>query len=207
MKLFLLVVLIASFTFQSFSQNDKALKKEWAKKMKEMDPLEFKQKMEDYEATKSQLAAKSGELTTQEEKVKSLENDKLNHEQEIATLKEEIERLKSSTVKMPKEKGEKDISHNNLHRQNANTKGLVFKVQIGAFKIKNLTKYFDNNKNFSGEVDEDGTKKYTLGYFTDYWEADTFKKYLREMGVKDAWIVPYKDGQRLNIKDVLEGVI
>lgn len=27
------------------------------------------------------------------------------------------------------------------------------------------------------------------------------------MGVKDAWIVPYKDGQRVEIKDVLEGVV
>jgi hypothetical protein len=27
------------------------------------------------------------------------------------------------------------------------------------------------------------------------------------MGVKDAWIVPYKDSQRVEIKDVLEGVV
>ena len=38
-------------------------------------------------------------------------------------------------------------------------------------------------------------------------QADTFKKYLREMGVKGAWIVAYKDGKRVPIKDVLEGVI
>ena len=84
--------------------------------------------------------------------------------------------------------------------------GVVFKVQIGAFRNKDLTKYFDNNPNFSGEVDEDGQKKYTLGYFTDYWEANNFKKYLRKMAVKDAWIVSYKDGERVPIKDVLEGV-
>jgi len=29
---------------------------------------------------------------------------------------------------------------------------------------------------------------------------------MRDMGVKDAWIVPYKDGMRVEIKDVLEGV-
>ena len=47
----------------------------------------------------------------------------------------------------------------------------------------------------------------TIGIFRDYWEADTFKKYLREMGVKDAWIVPFKDNVRVEIKDVLEGVV
>ena len=84
--------------------------------------------------------------------------------------------------------------------------GVVFKVQIGAFRNKDLSKYFDNTENFSGET-EDGVQKITLGRFSDYWEADTFKKYLREMGVNDAWIVPYKDGVRVAMKDVLEGVI
>jgi hypothetical protein len=87
------------------------------------------------------------------------------------------------------------------------SKGLVFKVQVGAFKNKNLAKYFDNNPNFGGEVKEGEPQKVTIGIFRDYWEADTFKKYLREMGVSDAWIVPYKDAQRVDIKDVLEGVV
>ena len=83
----------------------------------------------------------------------------------------------------------------------------MFKVQVGAFKNFDLTKYFDRHQNFSGEVDADGTMKYTLGIFSDYWEADKFKKYMREMGVKGAWIVSYKDGKRVNIKEVLEGSI
>jgi hypothetical protein len=42
--------------------------------------------------------------------------------------------------------------------------------------------------------------------FTDYWEADTFKKYMREMGVSDAWIISYRDGVRVPIKEVLETI-
>jgi cell division septal protein FtsQ len=87
------------------------------------------------------------------------------------------------------------------------SKGIVFKVQIGAFKNKDLAKYFENNPNLGGEVKEGEPQKITIGIFRDYWEADTFKKYMREMGVKDAWIVPYKDGERVEIKDVLEGVV
>jgi hypothetical protein len=87
------------------------------------------------------------------------------------------------------------------------SKGVVFKVQIGAFKNKDLAKYFENNPNFGGEVKENEPQKITIGIFRDYWEADKFKKYMREMGVKDAWIVPYRDGQRVEIKDVLEGVV
>ena len=70
-----------------------------------------------------------------------------------------------------------------------------------------LAKYFENNPNFGGEAKDNEPQKLTIGVFRDYWEADTFKKYMREMGVKDAWIVPYQDGQRVEIKDVLEGVV
>ena len=37
--------------------------------------------------------------------------------------------------------------------------------------------------------------------------SDNFKKYLREMGVSDAWVVAYKDGNRVELKDALEGTL
>ena len=104
---------------------------------------------------------------------------------------------------MSPEAGEIDATGGRATRSAA---GVVFKVQIGAFRNKNLAKYFENDGSFDGEVDNT-LERYTLGVFTDYWEADKFKKYLREMGVKDAWIVSYKDGTRVPLKDVLEGII
>ena len=32
------------------------------------------------------------------------------------------------------------------------------------------------------------------------------KKYMREMGVSDAWIISYRDGVRVPIKEVLENI-
>jgi hypothetical protein len=110
---------------------------------------------------------------------------------QLTATKAELAQLKESPVVNPM-----DFS-----------KGVVFKVQVGAFKNKDLAKYFDNNPNFGGEARDGEPQKITIGIFRDYWEADTFKKYMRDMGVKDAWIVPYRDGQRVEIKDVLEGVI
>jgi hypothetical protein len=159
---------------------------DWATKLKETDPMSLKELYQERDDFKNQVAAK---------------------DQSIAELTKQLAELKANSVKIPVEKNETDVSSAGYDRQNANSDGVVFKVQIGAFRNKDLTKYFENNKNFSGDVDSDGTKKYTLGYFSDYWEGDRFKKYLREMGVKDAWIVPYKAGKRLNIKDVLEGII
>ena len=85
-------------------------------------------------------------------------------------------------------------------------KGVVFKVQIGAFERKDLSKFLENSDSFFGEVGEDGLMRYTLGIFRDYPEADNFKKYMREMGVSDAWIVSYNDGVRVPLKEVLDNV-
>ncbi len=191
MKLYIpLTYLFLSISFFAYSQDDQ---KEWAKKLKAMDPLALKALYEERDQLKSEVESTKGQLQGKDDK--------------IAELEKQLTDVKANSIKMPAEANEKDITSSGYDRQNANAQGVVFKVQIGAFKNKDLTKYFENNKYFSGDVDPDGTKKYTLGYFSEYWESDRFKKYLREMGVKDAWIVPYKDGKRLNIKDVLEGVV
>lgn len=82
------------------------------------------------------------------------------------------------------------------------SEGTVYRVQVGAFRNKDLMK-FVGHRRFHAEEDADGVKKYTIAAFRDYWEADLFKKYMREMGVKDAWIVAYKDNIRVQIESVL----
>lgn len=198
------LIIIVTLTFISsllFAQDDKPIRKEWEKKKKDTDALEFKKVYDENEALKSDIAAKKNSLA-------DLENSVAQKSEEIRKLKEEYELYKNNvnTATAP-EKNNTDATMTTPEKRLTLTKGIVFKVQIGAFKNKDLRKYFENNKNFSGDVDPDGIKKYTLGYFNEYWEAETFKKYLREMGVRDAWIVPYKDGQRVSIRDVLEGII
>lgn len=173
------------------TKEDKAIAKEWKKKAKELDPLEYKSLIEE----QIKLRAESSELNAK----------MLSFEEQMSGKDTEISRLQAELKEMQGKMAEEQSS--NVTGKKMSAKGIVFKVQIGAFRNKDLSKYFENNQNFSGDVDQDGVKKYTIGYFGDYWEADTFKKYLRSMGVKDAWIVPYKDGQRVNIKDVLEKAI
>jgi hypothetical protein len=201
MKNFLPIFMILALVFNLANAQDDALRKEWEKKKKEMDALEFKKVFDENETLKADLAAKRNSAA-------DLENAVAQKTEELRRLKEEFDNYKSSvnTATAP-EKNNTDATVTTPEKRQTLTKGIVFKVQIGAFKNKDLRKYFENNKNFSGDVDPDGIKKYTLGYFNEYWEAETFKRYLREMGVRDAWIVPYKDGRRVNIRDVLEGLI
>lgn len=175
----------------AIAQDDKALEKEWSKKMKDLKPLDYKALVEERDALKK-TASES-------------EAAKASLQADIDSKKTEIEKLKAQLEHAQKTPSGGSEQAATAASTKTPAKGVVFKVQVGNFKNKDLSKYFENNSNFSGEIDEDGTKKYTLGVFNNYWEADKFKKYMREMGVKDAWIVSYKDGKRIAIKDALEG--
>ena len=196
--LFFCLALIAAST-QSFAQLSKKEKKEWKKKAKQFakEPAELKQLTEDKQAADASVASLNQKVTQQQSTI----SDK---DAKIAQLEDELAQMRGQLTSANAELAQlKENPSNSMDF----SKGVVFKVQIGAFKNKDLAKYFENNPNFGGEAKDGEPQKLTIGIFRDYWEADTFKKYMREMGVKDAWIVPYKDGQRVEIKDVLEGVV
>jgi hypothetical protein len=199
--LFFCLALMAAST-ASFAQLSKKEKKEWKKKAKEYakNPASLKGLTEEKQVADNSVSELGTQVKTlqaslgeKDSKITELEDELAQMRGQLSSARAEIAQLKST----PAAPAPMDFS-----------KGVVFKVQVGAFKNKDLSKYFENNPNFGGEAakSEGEPQKVTIGVFRDYWEADQFKKYMRDMGVKDAWIVPYKDGQRVEIKDVLEGV-
>src|SRR5579859_270160 len=200
-KVFVVCLALIFSGMQVFGQLSKAEKKEWKKKAKEYSKnpaglkslIEAKQTAEtDNSTLKGQVSSLNSQVSDKNAKIADLEDQLSKMRGDLTSTKAELAQLKET----PPAPSPMDFS-----------KGVIFKVQIGAFKNKDLAKYFDNNPNFGGEATEKGEQRYTIGVFRDYWEADKFKKYMREMGVKDAWIVPFKDGVRVEIKDVLEGVL
>jgi TolA-binding protein len=191
---------IFSASTTSFAQLSKKGKKEWKKKAKEYSkqPSNLKQLVEDKQSADNQVTALN-------QKINQLQSTVASKDVRISELEDQLNQMRgqlsAASAELASLKEAPSATSMDFSR------GIVFKVQIGAFKNKNLSKYFENNPNFGGEIKEGEPQKITIGIFRDYWEADTFKKYMREMGVKDAWIVPYKDGQRVEIKDVLEGVV
>ena len=197
--LFFCLALIFS-TSQSIAQLSKKEKKEWKKKAKEFarNPANLKQLTEDKEAAE-------GQVSSLNDRVAQLQSAMSNKDARIAELEDQVSQARAQVTSTRAELAQ--LRSTPVVNEMDYSQGVVFKVQIGAFKNKDLQKYFDNNPNLGGEVKEGEPQKITIGIFRDYWEADEFKKYMREMGVKDAWIVPYRDGQRVEIKDVLEGVV
>ena len=207
MKKLLVLVLCFAVGFSASAQLTKEEKKEWKTKYKayKKDLEGFKDLVEENGTLKSQLSTNKRQLS-------NLQSQMGEKDAKIAELQDQLNRAQAQIAAAKQaEMAAKDALGNQKpvqveSKSPISMDGVVFKVQIGAFEKKDMSKFFDNNPMFSGQS-EDGMQKITIGFFRDYWEADTFKKYLREMGVKDAWIVPFKDGKRVPIKDVLEGVI
>ncbi|GJM27940.1 MAG: hypothetical protein DHS20C17_05750 [Cyclobacteriaceae bacterium] len=196
-----LLFLISALTYLaigvSYGQLSKQEAKEWKKTKKSMSTEDFKAMVDQNTAFQQQINQMSGDVSAAQSELEQ-------KQREVAVLQAKVQNLQQDLS----EANVIDVSSGEASATNTKVvKGVIFKVQIGAFRNKDLSKYFGTSDNFGGEVDADGTQRYTLGNFADYWQADKFKKYLREMGVKDAWIVPYKDGRRVPMKDVLEGVI
>ena len=87
-------------------------------------------------------------------------------------------------------------------------KGLIFKVQIGAYKQRDLSEALEGSDP-KGALEQEQSADlnvYTLRQFKDYWKANTFKKELRAMGLKDTLIVAYQDGKRVPLKTVLKKI-
>ncbi|MBS0001195.1 MAG: Ezrin/radixin/moesin family protein [Cyclobacteriaceae bacterium] len=171
--------------------------KEWKRKAKDLkkNPAELKRIFEEN-------AALNSEVSGYKRQIASLESRLSEKDADLSKMRQRVQQMESE---MAASKQQQEVQSTSGPAYDDS--GVLFKVQVGAFRNKDLSKYFENTENFSGETTEDGVQKITLGRFRDYWEADNFKKYLREMGVSDAWIVPYKDGKRVAMKDVLEGVI
>lgn len=187
------------FAFDASAQMDKKEAKEWKKRIKKLEPEQYKQLLDENKSLKGQVTSLKTELGNIDDRLAEKDQQILTYQQQVGDLREELSRAQS-------QQKPQNVASNNTGGGIDENKGVVFKVQLGAFGKKEDLSQYDNSPNFSAEK-ADGLQKFTIGVFREYRDADKFKKYLREMGVKDAWVVSYKDGSRVPMKDVLEGIV
>lgn len=198
-SLLIVLVLLMASAFGAQAQMSKQEEKDWQKRIKALQPEQYKALLEDNKRYQTELAAAKKELSTYDDKLDESESRIAKLDGQLESARLELQSANEKLRKASSGAGDGEGIYNEP--------GVVFRVQIGALLNKqDLAKYAAGNKNFNAETDN-SVQKFTLGVFRDYWQADTFKKYLRKMGVKDAWIVAYKDGKRVPLKEVLSGII
>lgn len=77
--------------------------------------------------------------------------------------------------------------------------GLLYRVQVGAFRKPLKSKMYAEFKPVTGEPIHDGITRYITGYFGSLGTASQAKKAIRKLGYRDAFIVAYCDGKRISI--------
>lgn len=194
-KLLSLAFLLASFFMfapYASAQLPRSERKAWKKELRKMTPEHLKQMVEEKAALFSSLARRDNENSA----LKALAH---KQEQEISFHKSEIDKLRQQLKSREVQLGL--VTEEGEHWDN----GVVFKVQIGALRPSDFPE--KEERNYSLEVEEGGTyMQYVVGNFRKYRDADFLKKHMRKIGMTKAWIVPYKDGKRVPLKEVLEFV-
>lgn len=199
-------ILVASVAVAQTSENrplTKKEKKEWKKKKKKMSVEDFRTMYEENSSQKAQIASMEGEISTLEAQI-SAKDEKVSDLQKQVTRMQAAYQAAQNEIENLKAQPQQPVYNPELINGEDFSKGVVFKVQVGAFRKMDLKKYAEASKEFSEEGGDD-LRKYVIGNFRNYEDANVLKRYLREMGVEDAWIVPYRDGQRVPLKDVLPG--
>jgi hypothetical protein len=82
--------------------------------------------------------------------------------------------------------------------------GLVFKVQIGAFKAPLPDNTFKGLSPVSAQTTPNGYLRYMAGNFEKYESASAVKNDLRNLGYSDAFVVVYFNGKRITLAEALE---
>ena len=77
--------------------------------------------------------------------------------------------------------------------------GVVYKVQIGAFKNDIPEDLFRDMLPVMGETTASGVTRYTAGLFTTAEGAERARELVRERGYRDAFVVAYDDGRRVSM--------
>lgn len=117
---------------------------------------------------------------------------------ELYQTKGELEALREEHARM----SEAYRTRKQMNVAGVTKAGLLYRVQIGAFIFKKYN--IDEETTGIGEEVNDGFNKYVIGGFRTVEEAEEFRLDVIDMGIDDAFIVPYIDGIRVSMDEAKE---
>lgn len=185
----ILLVLIAVPSVMMAQMSEKKKLKKELKAYRKMKPMEIRSMKMNYE-----------------NKLKDKKNQDLLFKQLQRKVDSMQTVLNASNSKISQLEGQLQIAQSAAaNAKPVGAKGYYYRVQLGAFKFYNIKTKQGGDESFSAESNTD-MEKMTLGLFYSLAEADKFKEDIRKMGIKDAFVVPFKDGKRITHKEAAEGL-
>ena len=130
-------------------------------------------------------------LNKHDAKVKEL-ND------EIAKLNAQIKASELAAEKLAEQVKLEQLRYVELEKTIPTTKlpdGTVYQVQMGFYQYLDLVSFNDKLKTVRAE-EIDGKKRYVIGHFENLLDAVQFSNDIKRIGVTDAFVTQYIDGER-----------
>lgn len=98
-------------------------------------------------------------------------------------------------------KGNAELSVTAPSETESENKGIVFRVQLGAFKNKPDAEAFNTIPNLF-VFESNGVYRYMSGSYSDFNSAAKHKVAMIVKGYKDAFVVAFKNGERVSLKSL-----
>ena len=130
-------------------------------------------------------------LNKHDAKVKEL-ND------EIAELNAQLKASELAAEKLAEQVKLEQLRYVELEKTIPTTKlpdGTVYQVQMGFYQYLDLVSFNDKLKTVRAE-EIDGKKRYVIGHFENLLDAVQFSNDIKRIGVTDAFVTEYIDGER-----------
>lgn len=199
--LFLAVFLFGNASLQAQDELSKEEKKELknlAKRLKK-NPLELKEMQEAadmYREQNEQLQAQISTLTSENQmigtKVQQLEQNNMALNNQLSTAQQALQEMGNQATTEQPRGNEPDMMM-----------GTSFRVQIGAYEKSSIPDNLDSTDGSMTLENSGGMQKVMVGQFRDYQAAKELMQHMKKIGLRDAWVVAYVDGGRVDLNDVV----
>ena len=168
------------------SKEEKRQQKQEMKRLKKMKP-------EQIQGLMSNLERKNDDIKGCNKEKEELQVIIQNHMLDIQELQSKVDSLDKgliATSASPKADSNATFSWNQAPKT-----GIYFRIQLGAYGTYNSKNF--NKVEVEKEMDQ-GLNKYVVGVFGTLKAAEAVRNDIVKLGIKDAWVVSYKDGVRIS---------
>ena len=151
------------------------------------------------EQAETELTGMKSQVETMYQKNQNLQDNKIQLEKMNQQLMSENEAMQQKLLANQEQLSQVTTEM----KASSDDYGVWFRVQIGAFGTNKINADIETTDELSIE-DQESLQKISLGRFRNYEDAKALQKHLMEIGIIDAWVVSYKDGQRVAVDSVIE---
>ena len=148
------------------------------------------------EANEAQLVTLRQQLNQAQNSSGSMQGDLASAQNQAAQAQQEIQQLRQQLATL--QAGRND----QVDTDKANVQGVIFQVQLGAYAQNRVDQDLDTGDGLN-LTDQNGLQKVVVSQFRTYANAVKLRDRLRQMGVRDAFVVARNNGQRIEVPEAL----